>query len=539
MIATSLRPDSLLRAFAWARLIVAASLVGIGPWAPSAVVPVASEGLVLTVFALVVSSGALVLLSPPRRSRSVAWLLCLLDAALVTAVVAATGGTRSMLVFLYVPLVTVACLLLSRGGGVAIAAISSVLYAALVLGRSVVPVIAFGEDPDSTTPLDVLTIFVNAGTLAVVSILAGGLADRFIESQRELGRQRRSLADLQAFRDVIFQSVATGLVAVDHSLRITAFNRAAETITGVSAPNALGVRWSDVFGGNVPLREIEATVARKSPAAARHEIELRRPDGTVAPVRVTGSALESGDGTSLGLLVACEDLTAIRAMETRLRQADHLAALGRVSANIAHEIRNPLAALSGAVEALGRANAAPEARDRLTAIVLRESDRLSEIIGNFVEYAHPRPLTVEKIDAAVIVDAALQALTQRLPTEIKVVCDIAPSLPIEADPERLRQALCTLCLNAASAMTSGGELRVTGVAAAGIVEITIADTGDGIAPTDLPHVFEPFFAAIGDDAGLGLPLVHRVVTDHGGEVTVRSERGLGTEFTIRLPERHA
>jgi signal transduction histidine kinase len=270
----------------------------------------------------------------------------------------------------------------------------------------------------------------------------------------------------------------------------------------------------------------------------RHEITLRRSDRTLVPLRVTAWALEAGDGTRLGCIAACEDLSSVRAMEAKMRQADRLATLGRMAANIAHEVRNPLASLSGAVEGLTRANVPPPARARLSEIVVRESERLSEIIGTFLEYARPAPLRVERIDAAALLEDVLGALAPRLTANgVKIDRAFPASLPIEADRERLRQVVWNLCLNALGAMPAGGELRVEGRVRAGGIEITIADTGEGIPADDLAHVFEPFFANRQDATGLGLALVHRIVEEHGGELTVRSERGLGTELTVRLPER--
>ena len=531
--------EQLLRAFAWARLGVAAFLVGAGPWAPAVVMPVVSRGLPIVVFALVVvSSGALLVFGSASRTRRVAWLLCLLDATLVTAVVSATGGPRSILAFLYVLLVTAASVLLSRRGALVIAGASASLYASLVLMRNLVPAVTFGGPVDPTTAHDLVAVLVNSTTLVIVAIVAGGLAERFLASQRELQTQRRRLRDLQAYRDVIFQSAGTGLIALDLDHRVTAFNRAAETITGLPAATAVGASWTRLFGDALPLAEIETAVAGDPATSVRHETELRRPDGTVVPVRVTASALEAGDGARLGLIAACEDLSSIRAMEARMRQADRLATLGRMAANIAHEIRNPLASLSGAAQALGRPSAMAETRTRLTEIVVRESDRLSELIRNFLEYAHPAPLVVEPVDVAVLLDEVLGALTQRLPSaEIKIIRTFPASLPLEADRHRLRQALWNLCLNAVTAMPAGGEIRIGGSTRDGAVEISLADTGEDIAAGDLPHVFEPFFATTRDETGLGLALVHRIVEEHGGEVTVRSEPGLGAEFTIRLPER--
>lgn len=531
--------DARLRGFSWARLAAAGLLAGVGPWVPAVFVPTARASLLLVVLALVIaSSGCLLVVGRPLGHR-VAWLLCVLDATLITAVVTATGGSRSILVFLYVLLVTASCLLLPQSGVLMIALVSSGLYAIIILARNVVPVLAFGVPADSTMALDVMAICVTAGTITVVSIIAGSLAERFLRSQRELESERRTLGDLQAFSDVIFQSVGTGLIALDRAHRITAFNRAAETITGVPAAAALGAGWTDVFGPETPLREIAAVIAGQADAPVRHEIERGRPDGALVPIRITAWALEAGDGTRLGCIVACEDLSAARAMEAGLRQADRLATLGRMAANIAHEIRNPLASLSGAVETLTNADLTGETRARLTEIVVRESRRLSEIIEHFLEYAHPAPLMVERIDAATVLDDVLCTLPQRLPADgVKIVRALPATLPLEADRERFRQVAWALCVNALDAMPSGGELRLEAHLRAGSVEISVSDTGDAIPPQDLAHAFEPFFTTRRDATGLGLALVHRIVHEHGGETTVRSDDGLGTEFTVRFPERH-
>jgi two-component system sensor histidine kinase PilS (NtrC family) len=535
--ARPLDPNVLLRACCWSRLAVAALLVGVGPWMPAVFVPTASGTLLLAVVTLVVvSSGVLLALGAPPRPRIVAWLLCVLDAALVTAAVAATGSARSTLVFLYVLLGVGACLLLSRWGALTIALISSGLYAMLLLARSVAPAIAFDEPVDRLAALDMLAILMTSGTIILVSLVAGTLAERCLLSQRELDRERRNLGDLQAFSDIIFQSAGTGLVALDRAHRITAFNHAAETMTGLPASTAVGANWTDVFGVKPPLENLDAG----SEAPVRREIDFRRPDGTILPVHITASPLKAGGGEPIGCIAACEDLSSIRAMEDKMRQADRLALLGRMAANIAHEVRNPLASLSGAVEALTCSDVVGEARSRLTEIVVRESGRVSEIIGAFLEYAHPVRLQVERIDAAVVLDDLLTALSPPPGSDgVKIVRVFPASLPLEADRARFRQVVWTVCVNALGAMPSGGELRVEAQRHAGMVEVTVSDTGDGIAPQDLPHALEPFFATRHDATGLGLALVHRIVQEHGGEITVRSDGGLGAEVTLRFPERHA
>jgi signal transduction histidine kinase len=390
-------------------LATAGFLLCVGSWGFS-VIPTASPALLATVASLMAASAVMLLmLDRTPRPSAVARLLCVLDAALVTGAVAATGAGRSMLVCLYVVLVVGACLLLSRWGALAVALASSGLYTALLVGREVVPAVAFDEPVHRLAALDVLAALATSGTIILVSLVAGSLRERDRRSQRQLERQ-----------------------------------------------------------------------------------------------------------------------------------ADRLATLGRLAANMAHQVRNPVASLSGAAEALAGRDMAADTRARLAEIVVRESGRLSGLIGDFLEYAHPTPLHLEPIDAALVLDDVLDTLPPRLCLAgVKIVRAFPPSLRLEADRVRFRQVVSTVCSHALAAMREGGELRVEAQRRKETVEITVTDTGPGIAPEALGHAFEPFFPTRDGATGLGLALVHRIVQEHGGEVTVRSDAGVGAEFTLCFPERHA
>jgi two-component system, NtrC family, sensor histidine kinase PilS len=529
-----------LRGFSWARLGVAAVLLALAPLVAPGPVPAERAVLVLALLVAIASAGAVLLLPPPADSRRLTWFICLLDTALVTAVVAATGGPRSIFTFLYVLGVTATCVLLSRTRGLAIAAVSIVLYTGIVLVRTVLPLIQFFDAPQETTALEVVTMFLNAATLLVVAILAGGLGEQYRATRQELETRQKDLRDLQAFKDLVFQSVGTGLIALDLEHRVTAFNHAAEEITGVAAPHAIGQAWSSLIGSVIPLEPIESVIAANPRASTRHEAVLRRPDGTNVPVRMTFSALRSGEGERLGLISACEDLSAIREMESRMRQADRLATVGRMAANIAHEIRNPLASLTGAIEVLTSPLTADDARERLSQIVAHESERLNHIIKNFLEYARPAPLSIATFDVAAAAEEVLLLLEHRTSSgSLKVIREFAPTIPWAVDAQQFRQILWNLCLNAVEAMPEGGELRVSVSVRGATLEVAVSDTGDGIAAADVSHVFEPFFSTKPEGTGLGLALVHRIVQDHGGEIDVRSSPGLGTTFTLTLPARNA
>lgn len=527
----------LLRAFAWARLGLAGALLVTVPLAAPDVASMTSASILpLALLVTGASSAAILVRRAMPRPRRVAALVTVLDVVLVTALVAATGGPRSIYPFLYVLCVTAACVLLSRAGGLAVAGSASLLYSAIVLGRTVFPLSLFVESPHETTALEVVTMFLNAATFLTVAVVAGGVAERYRAAHLELEGRQRDLRDLEAFRDLVFDCIGTGVVVLDRHQRVTACNRAAADITARPPGVLRGMPWAEVVGGGVDLPGIAAVLEDSAVPSVRHETVVRRPNGDAVPVLMTCSSLRSADGGTLGLIAACEDLSALRAMEARMRHADRLATLGRMSANIAHEIRNPLASMTGAIEALTGTGLGAEDRSQLTSIVLRESERLNRIVSDFLAYARPTPIAPCRTDVAAIVDEVLLLVEHRpLPLGVKIVRSYARPLWALADPGALRQALWNLALNAVQAMPAGGELTIESRQHDRRLELLIADTGDGIEARDVPHIFEPFFSTKSDGNGLGLALVHRVMRDHGGDVEVRSAKGVGTTFTLTLP----
>jgi two-component system sensor histidine kinase PilS (NtrC family) len=496
-------------------------------------------------FVVAVSAAALMsclLLMGGSRSvelRGFAWMQIGLDVALATGIIAASGGSRSLFTFLYVLTVLEGSFLLGLRGALVAASLASLLYVDIVLGRQLLALLRLAE-PAETTALEALTVSINAAVLLTIAVLAGSLAERYYRAQRSLESQRREFSDLQAFRDLIFQSVGSGLIAVNPAGRVTAFNRAAESITGVPEGEALGQTWEALFGSGVDLDEARLAVASPGAQSLRYEIRLRRRDGLEVPVGVSFWSLRSGEGEVVGLIGVCQDLSSIKRMEQRVRQADRLATIGRLSANIAHEIRNPLASLSGAIEALARELPADSGRDRLVEIVLRESDRLNHIIRDFLEYARPAPMTPHPVNLAELLEEVLVLVEHRShPVELKVVREFADALPARVDPQQLRQAIWNLCINAVQAMPEGGELRVGGRLLPGSkptrMQLWVSDTGHGIAEGDLPQIFEPFFSTKAEGSGIGLALVYRVVQDHDGQIEVRSQPGVGTTFLLTLP----
>jgi two-component system sensor histidine kinase PilS (NtrC family) len=328
-------------------------------------------------------------------------------------------------------------------------------------------------------------------------------------------------------------------VALDLQRRITAFNRAAEEITGFAVGEAIGQSWETIFGTRSLLDEMAITVSHERPETRRREIRLKRKDGREVPLGISFWPLRSGEGELIGLIGVCQDLSDIKRMEERMRQTDRLAALGRLAANLAHEIRNPLAAVTGAIEQIGQDLPVDDTQKRLTEIVLKESSRLNQIVSEFLQYARPLPLRRQAVNLAELLEEVVGLLEcHPLSAKVKIIREYEPELPVRVDANQLRQALWNLALNAVQAMPEGGELtmgaRVLNGAGSRLF-VWVADTGPGIESADLPHIFEPFYSTRPDGTGLGLAVVHRVVRDHGGEVEVKSAPGAGSTFTLLLP----
>ncbi len=529
----------LLRRLSWVRLLACGVLLAAGAlttqWGG---LPFGFTPFVLWLAAAAASSG--VFLAVQRKIvhlRRFAWLQLVLDVVLSTAIVAVTGGPRSIFNFLYVLSVTAGCVLLSRRAGLLLAGLASLLYSGFVMAQALLPPSAFVLT--EATALSVLTTLMTTGSLLIVAILAGSLAERSRRADRELETRGRNLKDLELFKDLIFESVGSGLVALDRQGHITAYNRAAEEITGFSAREACGRHWETIFGRGIRLDEAMADGDGEDVRARRQETLLTRKDGRNVPLGISFWPLRSGDGQLDGLVGVCQDLSDIKQMEERMRQADRLAAIGRLAANIAHEIRNPLAALSGAIEQLTHELSPNETQERLMQIVLRESRRLNRIISEFLDYARPAPLRRQTVNVAELLDEVALLLERHpLAEKITIVRNYAAALSAEMDAHQFRQALWNLSLNAAQAMPDGGTLTIGARVMDGSgsrLEVWVTDTGQGIERKDLPHIFEPFYSTRPGGTGLGLALVHRVVEEHGGTVKVRSAPGTGTTFVLRLP----
>ena len=372
----------------------------------------------------------------------------------------------------------------------------------------------------------------------VVGLLSARLAERQSRSDVRLLAATQSLADLRALHERIVESIRSGVVTTDLEGKIYTFNQAAEEITGYEEATVRGKDASIFFGDmkdhtNDALRALNA--GHGSP---RFETDCLTPEGLRVRLGFSICPLFSESKETTGMVITFQDLTQVRALEETSRRQDRLAAIGRMAASIAHEIRNPLAAMRGSIQMLRSEMDHDSSHTELMEIILRESDRLNRIITDFLSYARPRSLTQSRVDVGYLLNQTF-ALMRHSP-EILENQNIVEELPedkliAEADEGQLKQVFWNLARNALQAMPQGGTLRAQlEKNSYNRLRISFTDTGRGMTPDQVEHLFEPFSSTTGG-TGLGLSIVYQIIRDHGGTINVRSREGQGTTITIELP----
>ena len=346
----------------------------------------------------------------------------------------------------------------------------------------------------------------------------------------------------EAFRKDIMTSMGSGLVAVDLGGRVLTLNARAEQMTGFSLADLRGrdTAMMDPPGGGVT--ELLKKTLRSRRAILRAERAVRRRDGTAFSAACATTLLRNPVGEVYGAVATFDDLTEIKAMEERIRALDRLAALGRFTAGVAHEIRNPLTGIGTGVQYLERYLAnQPDQRENLD-FIQQEIHRLNRIVEDLFRVTHPQPLRKTPEPPRDLVRRSLRALGSLAAEKgVGVEVELAEDLPaVPVDPDQIQQVLINLFKNAVEATPAGGEVRVRGYAARDderpALLLQVMDTGTGIDPDDLAHVFEPFFTkGKAGGTGLGLYVSHGIVERHGGELHVANAHEGGAVFTMRLP----
>lgn len=502
--------------------------------------------LIIFVYAITIPY-ALILrsLRVPEALARFAWVQVGIDFLLETLLIARTGGIESPFAVLYVITVTVASLVPRRPVGVLTASLCIILFGILtnIQLHGIAEMWGWLPRTHLSAPETLQAFGVYSLAFLFVGFLSGALADQLRHADQSLREKEQGLTRLQAFHENIVQSISSGVFTTDEGGRITSFNPAAQEATGYSLHEVRGRHWREVFNWH-PSQPPDELVMDLS-ANMRFEVECKRADGNRLILGMTLSPLHE-QGKETGFVGVFKDLTQIRDLEEEMRRKEWLASLGEMSAGMAHEIRNPLGALAGAMQMLRKDLHADETSQRLMEIAVREATRLDNIITEFLQYARPPALNLDEYDLNKVLAETLDLVQHeaRSRTNIKIVTALTNNvLPGQVDQDQMKQVFWNLATNAFDAMPKGGQLTIAtgcrkidiGGRKADVVEISFQDSGEGISKNNLDKIFLPFFTTKKQGSGLGLAAVHRIVDLHGGWIKVDSHQGQGSRFVVCLP----
>ncbi|GAB4387776.1 MAG: ATP-binding protein [Thermodesulfovibrionales bacterium] len=473
--------------------------------------PLSVLHLIAAMYALTIAYALLVGRAP---GVPLAYVQILLDAVFVQALIFLTGGIESWFTFLMIITVIAASMVIGRRAGYVVAVASSILYGSMI-DLQFYGVLHIPYDPVLEEKDFFYNIFSHFLALYLTAYLVGHLTAR-------LAKKDTDLEDLSLFSREVIESTPSGIFTTDLEGRVLLFNRSAEKITGLMRGDVIGKYAGGVFPFLDGMRE-----------QVRVE-ETLRVNGADKVIGLTISRMQDAKGNHTGYIGTFQDLTELKSLAEEIKRKEQLAAIGELSANIAHEIRNPLASLKGSIEMLVEGSLMKEQKDKLTAIALREMDRLDTIISDFLSYSRPKKLEAESFDLHGLLDETLDLLENRAGASVSIRRDYSGPLYIRADSKKIQQVFMNLGVNALEAMPGGGGLTVATARRGDGVGITFRDTGVGISPGVIKNVFFPFFTTKPKGTGLGLSIAYRIVEDHGGKLTARSGPQ-GTTFEVFLP----
>jgi two-component system sensor histidine kinase PilS (NtrC family) len=458
------------------------------------------------------------------------------DLAVITGLVYVSGGPDSSFTFLYLSTVTAGSVLLGRQGGLATAGLAAVFYAVLVdlMFFDVVKPVETSTRPLWSLPALVGNVALNVAAFVATALLVSVASDKLHEARADVERRKTEIARLQALHGSVLTSMSSGVLTTDLDGRITYANRAAQELLGTPSVDLVGrplltlglvgeTEWNRIAASDSEIFRLEN--ARQSGEAEDY-------------FGISVTALRDGSDHTIGRILIFQNLTELKRLEGEVRLKDKLAAVGELAAGIAHEIRNPLASISGSVQVLKNSSTPGSPEQRLMEIVVAESHRLSSILEDFLRYVRPKERAEEPVDAPSALDDVLTLLAHgdEASSRHRVVQDVHPrSVVVQADPGQLRQIFWNVARNALAAMPDGGTLTVSARVQGGHWNVSFKDEGHGMTTGERDRLFTPFAHSFPGGTGLGLAIVHRIVEEHGGTIRVDSAVGRGTIVSISLP----
>ena len=465
------------------------------------------------------------------------------EALFVSILVVLTGGISSTYAFLFNLAIINASFLFGRREAFYTAGFCGIIYGSIIdlhyFGR--LENLGLVNGPGDLYGINYVFSLISTNLLAffLTAMLTGYLAERARKSETALKEKEIDYEELETLNSLIVSTLDSGLVTINSQARVRVFNRYASELTGIDQESAYDQELSAIIPG-INLSSLAAQ------SETRRELVYLTGNGLKKFLSVKYAPLYDKEGSILGAVIDFNDLTEIRAMETRLKKADRLAAIGELSARIAHEVRNPLASISGSVQLIAESGSIPDSDKKLLEIVLRETWRLDNMVSEFLQYARPLPPDRNWFSLNLLITDIISLLKGDVRFfSINFSNRTTGQIEIFADRNQFHQVLWNLILNAAEAITDGGKIFIDCSWGASIkngspdsgkfLHLTIADSGSGILEKDMELIFEPFFTTKQGGSGLGLASVYRILEAHNGTISVANSSDTGTSFMIVLP----
>ncbi len=494
----------------------------------------------------------IVLLKYQKDLSKLAYSQLLMDTVIITAIIYATGGIESIFSFLYILTIINASIMLYRKGGMIVASSSSILYGLLLDLHYFDVIEPFGSrlalyPAEDKRVYIFYMIVVNVAAFYLVAFLSSFLSEQARKSRVELRAKQDDFVKLEALNERIIRSIMSGLITLDDQNRVILFNPAAEDIFAMSSDQAIGRKMTDILPLLDEYLGDGKGLSQQADKKLRQFIDLPylRRDGERIFLRFSISPLRLPDGDQKGQILFFQDMTEVKRIEKEMKKVEGLALIGELAAGIAHEIRNPMASISGSIQMLKESLDEDDVNSRLMDIMLREVNRLNHLVNDFLLFARPKPVDLQEFDLSQLTIESLELFKNsgNWTDKLRVETDFKQDIKLESDPEQIKQVLWNLFLNASEAMPNGGVVRVNADIVVGsdaskpeqkMVKITVRDSGQGFSKKALSHLFTPFFTTKEGGSGLGLATVKRIVEGLKGKVHGENHPDGGAQITILL-----
>ncbi|MGQ9645523.1 MAG: two-component system sensor histidine kinase NtrB [Thermodesulfobacteriota bacterium] len=475
-----------------------------------------------------------------RDLRRFMLIQIIVDHLFIVGLIYFTGGSESFYPITFIFAIIGSSIIFYQRGAFFSASLSTLLYGLLLLLQLHGWIRPLGHSPNYETSQIFYTFILFMAAFYIVAFLSSTISEELKKKKRELIQKQEDYNQLETFNRNIIQSLDSGLLTIDLDGRINFYNRTAEKILNLNGGGTREISINDLFPKINEM--IQATSKRKSEGVPldyqRYETLFTHSSGKRIHLGFAISPLTNPEGASIGHTLIFQDITKFKEMEEEMKRVDRMAAVGLLAAGMAHEIRNPLASLSGSIQMLKSELVLDESQRHLMDITLRESERLNALITDFLLFAHPPQTLKRPWEISKLLQETIDLLSHSPAFHDGLhITHLPPEEPIRAmiDADQMKQVFWNLLMNAVQAMPHGGEIRISTGKGKEWIRIAIADSGQGIPLEEKEKIFEPFFTTKEGGTGLGLSIVHKIVENHNGLIKVESEVGRGSTFTVFLP----